>query len=165
MSSLYEIDKAYMEALNKATIIDEDTGEVFIDTDLLDALEGQYEAKIDNIVCFIKYLQGMNEMIKKEEAALYERRKANEKKVDNLKRYVSDSLNLHGLDKFETARNKLTFRTSKSVTVTNERLIDERYFITVLDKKLDKKMLLADLKNGAEIDGCELTIKSNLQVK
>ena len=165
MSSLYEIDKAYMEALNKATIIDEDTGEVFINTDLLDALDGQYEAKIDNIVSFIKYLQGMNEMIKKEEEALYERRKANEKKVDNLKRYVSDSLNLHGLDKFETVRNKLTFRTSKSVTVTNERLIDERYFITVLDKKLDKKMLLADLKNGAEIDGCELTIKSNLQVK
>lgn len=165
MSTLYELDREYLEALNNAVSVDEETGEVFINQDQLNAIGAAYEAKIDNIVCFVKNMQALSEAIKKEEAALNKRRAALDKKADWWKRYIAESMTLRGLDKIETPRNKLSFRTSKSVAVTNESLIDDRYFHTVLEKKLDKKLLLADLKNGAEIEGCELLVKSNLQIK
>ena len=162
---LYELDNQYLEAINNAVCVDEETGEVFINQDLIDALQGTYETKIDNIVCVIKEMQALSDAIKKEEEALNKRRKTLDKKIDWWKGYIAHSLELRGLEKLETPRNRLSFRTSKSVQVTNESLIDDRYFITVLDKKLDKKMLLADLKSGAEIEGCVLMVKSNLQVK
>lgn len=165
MSSLYELDKEYLEALNKAMSVDEETGEVFINEFVLEELEGQYEAKIDNIMCFIKNQQALSAAIKKEEEALKERRASIDKKIESLKSYVASSLNLRGLEKLETPRNKLSFRTSKSVLVKNENLIDNKYFLFVMNKKLDKKSLLDELKKGVEIEGCELLVKSNLQIK
>lgn len=165
MSSLYEMDKAYLEALNNAMTIDEETGEVLVDYAQLDALEGEYEAKIDNIVCFIKDQEALSLAIKKEADALSKRKKATDKKIEYLKRYVGESLKIRGLNKYETARNKLTFRKSEVVNVVEESLIDDCYFNEVTTKKIDKEALKKALKDGAEIVGVELLTKYNLQVK
>ena len=91
MSSLYELDKEYELALNNFKV-DEETGEVFFNNELLEQLEGDYKQKVDNIACYIKDLQALSQSIKNEKANLDERLKANDKKIDSLKNYLFVSL-------------------------------------------------------------------------
>ena len=60
--NLYEIDKAYVEALENA--MNSETGEV--DEYLLESLQCEYQQKIDNTVCYIKNVEALNEAIDKE---------------------------------------------------------------------------------------------------
>jgi len=52
---------------------------------------------------------------------------------------------------------------SGSVDVTNESAIPEEYWIEVTTKKLDKKRILKELKDGVDIPGCSL--KKNQYVR
>ncbi len=165
MPSLYELDKAYLQALESAMEIDEETGEVTINESALEAMEMEYGAKIDNIVCYVKNIEALNDAIKKEEEALKRRRQVNANKVERLKRYIGCSLNSRGYDKYETAKNKLSFRKSESVVITNQALIDPIYLKMKTEISVDKTALKQDLKGGMEIEGCYLETKHNLQVR
>ena len=65
---LYEIDNAILEC------IDMETGEV-IDAEKLDALNIERDAKIENVVLWIKDLKAEAEAIKAEKLTLAERQK------------------------------------------------------------------------------------------
>ena len=79
---LYEIDNAILEC------IDMETGEV-IDTERLDALQMERDAKIENVVLWIKDIKAEAEAIKAEKLALAERQKITENKVESLKKWVA----------------------------------------------------------------------------
>ena len=68
---LYEIDNAILDC------IDLETGEV-IDTERLDALNMERDAKIENVVLWIKDLMAEANAIKVEKLALAERQKVAE---------------------------------------------------------------------------------------
>lgn len=162
---LYEIDKRYMEVLDQGFSVDEDTGEILFDAENIDKLDDQFNEKVDNIACFIKDLNGLNDSIANEIKALQERKKQNDAKVDRLKGYLQSSMQLRNLNKLETTRNKLSFRKSVSVMVEDESLIDEDLFTVKVEKKLDKNKVKALLKEGIEVDGCKLQENINLQIK
>ena len=109
---LYEIDSAILEC------IDIETGEI-IDTERLDALNMERDAKVENVVCWIKDLKAEAEAIKAEKLALAERQKIAENKVESLKKWVAYAL---GGQKFSTARCAVSFRNTESVEVTEEGL-------------------------------------------
>ena len=109
---LYEIDSAILEC------IDIETGEI-IDTERLDALNMERDAKIENVVCWIKDLKAEAEAIKAEKQKLAERQKVAENKADSLKKWVAYAL---GGQKFSTARCAVSFRNTESVEVTEEGL-------------------------------------------
>lgn len=163
--SLYEINKEYIHALEQGFIVDEETGEIFFDKEALEKIDGDFKEKADNIACYIKDLEAFTTALDTEKKALDKRLKANKEKVSQLKEYLSQALNLREINKLETARNKITFRKSTSVDVLDEDAIDFKYFKEVVEKKLDKKTLLADLKKGAEVQGARLLEKQNIQVK
>lgn len=165
MKTLYEINQEYLKAIDTAFEVDEETGEIIFDEDIIEALNLEFNEKVDNTVCVIKHLQGLSDSIKAEKQALDERMKAVDKQIDRLKEYVSASLKMRDMNKFESARNKLSFRTSKKVEVLNESVIPEEYFKTEEVKKLDKKTILKELKEGKQIEGCFLKENSNLQIK
>ncbi|MDO4379088.1 MAG: siphovirus Gp157 family protein [Erysipelotrichia bacterium] len=165
MRSLYEINNDYLKALDNAFVMDEDTGEIFLQDEMLDQLADEFSDKVDNIVCYIKDLENLNDGIKAEKKALDERFKANEGRVENLKKYVSNALKIRNMAKYETPKCKLSFRTSKSVEVVDENSIDSNYWKEEVVKKLDKKTILDELKNGVEVNGCKLLVKNNLQIK
>ena len=165
MPSLYELDKAYLQALETCMEVDEETGEVTINEFALEAMDLEYGAKIDNIVCYVKNIEALNDAIKKEEESLNKRRKVNTNKIDRLKKYIGCSLNARGYDKYETAKNKLSFRKSESVVITNQSLIDPIYLKMKTEISVDKNALKQDLKGGMEIEGCYLETKHNLQVR
>ena len=164
MSSLYELDKEYELALNNFKV-DEETGEVFFNNELLEQLEGDYKQKVDNIACYIKDLQALSQSIKNEKANLDERLKANDKKIESLKNYLFVSLERREISKLETARNKLSFRKSTSLIVEDEKLVPRKYINKVVTEKIDKKAITDVIKSGKSVKGCYLQENYNLQIK
>ena len=164
MNSLYEIDKAYMSALNNFTV-DEETGEVIFNDEEIQKLEDDFKNKADNIACYIKDLSALNDAIKAEKAELDARYKANDAKINRLRCYLSQSLEMRDMRNLETPRNKLSFRKSTSVVISDEKLVPTQFIKTVVTEKIDKKGIGDALKKGERIEGCYLLESNNLQIK
>ena len=162
--NLYEINDAYEKALSNFTV-DDETGEVIFDDEEIKRLEGAFEEKVDNIACYIKSLNALSDSIKAEKQALDERLKANDKKVESLKKFLVMSLEMRDMKKFESARNKLSFRKSTSVVINEDAVLPTKYVKTVVTEKVDKKAIGDDLKNGEVVEGCYLKESNNLQIK
>ena len=163
--NLYEIDKAYLDVIESGFSFDDETGELLFDESMMDQLEGEFNTKIDNICAYIKNQEALKSGISDEIKSLNDRKKSVDRKIDYLKGLITDSMARRDVKKLETPRNKISFRKSVSVNVLDENQIDGSYFVEKIERKLDKKTLLADLKNGVEVDGAELLEKQNIQIK
>jgi type I site-specific restriction-modification system R (restriction) subunit len=164
---LYELTNDYL-ALLDAIDNDEIPEEAIADT--LEAITACIEDKADSIACLLKNLDADIVAIKAEEARLAERRKAKEKSHERIKQYLSETLQRAGLDKIETARNRITFRKSESVEVDEEAFIkwaeiNRDDLLTYSAPKVNKTEVKKALKDGIEIVGAELRIKNNIQIK
>lgn len=162
--NLYEINDAYEKALSNFTV-DDETGEIIFDDEEIKKLEGAFEEKVDNIACYIKSLNALNDSIKAEKQALDERLKTNDKKVESLKKFLVISLEMRDMKKFETARNKLSFRKSTSVVINEDAVLPNQFVKKVVTEKIDKKAIGEALKNGEVVEGCYLKESNNLQIK
>ena len=164
---LYELTNDYL-ALLDAIDNDEIPEEAIADT--LESITACIEEKADSIACLLKNLDADIVAIKAEEARLAERRKAKEKSHERIKQYLSETLQSAGLDKIETARNRITFRKSESVEVDEETFItwaqkNRDDLLTYSAPKVNKTEVKKALKSGAEIVGAELRINQNIQIK
>ena len=147
---LYEIDNAILEC------IDMETGEV-IDSEKLDALNMERDAKIENVVLWIKDLKAEAEAIKAEKLALAERQKIAENKVESLKKWVAYAL---GGQKFSTAKCAVSFRNTESVEVTEEGLEalmkEHDELLTYKAPEPNKKAIKDAIKDGLSVAGVQL---------
>lgn len=164
---LYELTNDYLAFL-EAIENDEIPEEAIADT--LEAITACIEDKADSIACMLKNLDAECAAIKAEEARLAERRKAKERQHERIKQYLSETLQRAGLDKIETARNRITFRKSESVEVDEEAFIkwaeiNRDDLLTYSAPKINKTEVKKALKDGIEIVGAELRIKNNIQIK
>ena len=162
MATLYEINNAILECC------DMETGEI-LDFERLEQLRLEKGQKIEGVALYIKNLDAEAAALKVEEAALAERRKAKENKAKRLKEYLAGALNGQ---KFETARVRLSFRTSTGVEIS-----DELALLTWLEKnnkdhcikyklpEISKSEVGKLLKAGEEMPGAALVERSNLQMK
>lgn len=162
---LYKINKYIQDVLENGYSFDEETGEVLFDESNLDTLEIAFNEKVDNIICYIKNLNALNDAIDSEIKALGERKKANDTKVESLKNYVVKSMKMRDMDKLETSKNKISFRKSKSLNVVDESKIPDVYFTQKIEKKVDKTAIKKALNDKKEVAGCELVTNINLQIK
>lgn len=165
MRSLYDINKDFLSVIENGFAFDEETGEITFDESNLTDLEMEFKDKADNVASYIKNRIALIESIKAEKKALDERLKQEDKRVSRLKDYLSEALKMRDMKDLETGRNKISFRKSVSVNVTDESKIADNYFTEKVERKLDKKSLLADLKKGEVVEGAELQENSNLQLK
>ena len=156
---LYEIDSAILEC------IDMETGEI-IDAEKLDALNMERDAKIENVVCWIKDLKAEAEAIKAEKQKLAERQKVAENKVESLKKWVAYAL---GGQKFSTARCAVSFRNTESVEVTEEGLEalmkEHDELLTYKVPEPNKTAIKQALKDGLTVAGVELVRNTNVIIK
>ena len=147
---LYEIDNAILEC------IDMETGEI-IDAEKLDALNMERDAKIENVVLWIKDLKAEAEAIKAEKLALAERQKIAENKVESLKKWVAYAL---GGQKFSTAKCAVSFRNTESVEVTEEGLEalmkEHDELLTYKAPEPNKKAIKDAIKDGLSVAGVQL---------
>lgn len=154
--TLYEINDAIK---NFEFEIDEETGEVK-NLSELDSLEMSRTDKIDNLLCLIKNIDATVNAIKEEEKKLATRRKAEEKKSERLRDYVKFIL---GGEKFESARNNVTYRKSKAVNIIDESILLLKYFS--IKKSVNKTAISDDIKSGIEVKGAEMVENISMILK
>ena len=139
---------------------DEETGEIFDDS-VLEELNLAKNEKVDAICCYIKDLKGDAKKIKDEADALASRAKSCTKKAESLTKYLENML---AGEEFESARNKVTYRQSKTVEIDDLFAIPEQY-LKYSDPTPDKVALGKTLKAGNMVTGCHLEEHSNMQLK
>lgn len=162
---LYEITSELRQ------LLEIDDQEYYLDT--IEALELEFEQKVDGIACYIKELQSECEAIKLEEKNLNERRKVKETKIESLKIYVMNEMKAVGKKKIETTRNVLSIRkTAQSIKFENEKeLIDrmskenDNRFLKYSQPTLDKTKIKEYIKDGGNIDGVWLEAGESFNLK
>ena len=158
--TIYEIDNNIMNC------IDMETGEV-VDTDKLNELQMERDAKIENVALWIKELKAETEAIKNEKQALAERQRVAENKAESLKNWLAYALNG---EKFKTAKCSISYRNSESVEVTEEGLEalmrDHEDLLTYKTPEPNKKAIKDAIKNdGLTVAGVQLVQKTSTIIK
>ena len=158
--TIYEIDNEIMNC------IDMETGEV-IDTEKLNELQMERDAKIENVALWIKELKAEAEAIKNEKQALADRQRVAENKAESLKNWLAYALNG---DKFKTAKCSISYRNSESVEVTEEGLEalmrDHEDLLTYKEPEPNKKAIKDAIKNdGLTVAGVQLVQKTSTIIK
>lgn len=155
MPSLYEIDQAIMNC------VDAETGEI-IDAEALEALTMERDRKLEGIALWIKNLQSDALAYKAEKDAFAARQRAAEKKLESLKRYLSDALQGQ---KFSTAKCAVSFRKSVTVEVEDVKFVPAEWLRVQTSVEPDKTAIKEAIKAGQEISGCKLVENFNIQIK
>ena len=160
--NIYEINQAIL------SLVDPETGEI-MDGEAFDQLQMEREAKLENVACWIKNLVAEGAALRAEEINLAERRKMVERKVERLKKYLSDALDG---EKFQTAKCAVTFRKTSKVEVTDACSVaawcDDNGMgdlVVYAAPTVSKTELAKLLKGGVEIPGAEIVEGLSLGVK
>lgn len=156
---LYEIiDK--IEELNHLDFTEND---VLVDT--LESLQLTLEDKIDNILKLIANNNAEISALKEEEDRLSNKRKTLNNSTIHIKKYLERCISNIPSKKFKnTLFNAYMQKNAPSLKIEEEIHIPKKYYITN-DPVLDKKLLLADIKNGARIGGVGLIQTESLRIK
>ncbi len=160
--NLYEINKSITD------MVDRETGEI-LDIEAFDSLVMERDEKLENMALWIKNLSAEATAIREEEKNLAERRKAVERKADQLKEYLSAFLSGQ---KFGTPRVSCSFRKSTSLEIKDEEKFvqtmaqTQRFeFLKYTAPTVDKKAVTDAIKAGQTVEGAYLIEKNNIQIK
>lgn len=157
---LYDLAKNYAQLMEMAEEMESDA---IVDT--LEALQDEIEEKVENIAKFIRNLEADAKIIKEEEKRLAERRQSIEKKIERLKQYLQEQLEVAGLQKVKRPMITVAIQNNPpSVEIADEKLIPSEFMIPQ-PAKIDKKAILERLKNGEEISGCSLKQTKGVRIK
>ena len=136
-------------------------------SDHLDMLDSERKQKIENYLHVINRLYNEEVAVTAEIDRLQEIRRSKENALDNIKSWLLISMKdgeKHEFDLFKVSRVR-----GREVLRLNESLcnsLPSKYKHTKQVETIDKKLLLKDLKAGAEIKGAEITIgKPSLRIK
>ena len=162
-NNLYEITSEYLEALD-CLEIDEETGEILY-FEAVDELAGSFEEKAESVACYIKNLDAFAGNLKAEEANLADRRKRTEKRVENMKKYLTSCMDAVGRDKIETAKVRVSFRKSVAVNIEDEQALPADFIVETVSTKPDKTAIKKAIQAGQGITGASLIENRNIQIK
>lgn len=164
---LYEITDNYMKLLE--AISSGDIPEEAI-ADTLEAVEGDFTDKIDNVSCYIKSLRAEAEAIKNEAAILAARAKIKLNEADRLTEFIKNAMTVAGKNKLETPRCKIMIKQNpESVTVGADfiswAMVHNAELLSYADPTPDKAKIKSELQAGVDIPGCTLTRGERIEIK
>lgn len=151
--TLYEINQ------NLLSLIDEETGEI-TDIAAFEALLGEKDAKLENIIKLYKNASADSTALKAEADAFAKRAKAATALADRMKAMLDAELDGNT---FECVTGKVSFRKSKALVVDDEARIPEQY--QRIAYSVDKTALKKAIENGDNIAGAHIEVRRNVQVK
>lgn len=164
--TFFEIDET-IRAILDSFEVDEETGEILsdIDFDLIESLKMERNFKLESMAMFFKELAYEIEALKEEAKKLKERAAIKERKMDSIKNYLSNYLQQHEdlSNGMETAKVKLSFRSSESVEISNPDIIPR--VLCRVKYEPDKKLIKEAIKAEVKVPGAELVKKNNLSIK
>ena len=144
--SLFDIgtDFYILDDLCNTLEINEETGEIFDNTETLETLFNEIQLelgdKLDNTIKVIKDLESKADMLKKEKQRLQNRQKAFENRTIMLKGLMLRALQATGKDKLKTLEHSFSIRTTEKLIVADENKVPTDYI------EFTKKVLNSDLK-------------------
>ena len=163
MRALYEINQDILDC------VDLETGEI-LDTEKLDALQMEREAKLEGVALWIKDMKAEAAAVKEEADKLNARKKALDSKIEAIKTWL-----LQALDggKLKTARCNVYQTHSQRVNIPDEpkligflQTLDEpEKFLRFKDPELRKDEIKKALKDGTIIPGAELEETESVVIK
>ena len=129
-------------------------------------IEAEIETKSTGIVAVVRNLEATVDAIDTEIKRLTDLKKVKKNNIDRLKEYTKECMELRGVKKLETSLGNISIRkTPGAVNILDEAIIPLNYITIEQVKKVDKKALLKDLKDGLIIDGVELKTGTSLTIK
>ena len=164
MRALYEIDQDILDC------VDMETGEI-LDTEKLDALQMEREAKLEGVALWIKDLRAEADAVKAEADKLTARKKALDSKVEGLKAWLAGALND---EKLKTARCNVYQTHSTRLNVIDEQSVVAYIQTHYREPELYLKFTLPDIrkdavktliKDGAEIPGACLEATESVVIR
>ncbi|HCG2230898.1 TPA: siphovirus Gp157 family protein [Staphylococcus pseudintermedius] len=161
MTTLFNLSDAYQQVYD--LIAEQGDETVLIET--LQSINDALEEKADGYVAVIKTLEADNVAIDEEIKRLRQRKTSNQNGISRLKESLQFSMESTGKEKFKTALNSYSIANNPpSLDVVEESLIPKEYWLSQAPK-LNKKDLLKDIKNGADIKGVEVKQTRSLRVR
>lgn len=157
---LYELSQQYSQLMELVEELDEIT---FRDT--LESIQEEIDDKVENTVKLMRSFQGDVEAIKSEEKRLADRRRAIENRIESIKGYLQNEMEIAGIDKVKRPTVTVSIANNPpSVSIEDESLIPSEYMIPQ-PEKIDKRALLTALKEGEEITGCFIKQTKGVRIK
>ena len=163
MRALYEINQDILDC------VDLETGEI-LDTEKLDALQMEREAKLEGVALWVKDLKAEAAAVKEEADKLNARKKALDNKIDGLKNWL-----LFALDgeKLKTPRcNVYQTHSQKLAVVDEEKLLqylklddDPDRYLRFREPELKKDEIKKALKDGEFFPGAALEETESVVIK
>jgi len=163
MRALYEINQDILDC------VDMETGEI-LDTERLDALEMEREAKLEGVALWIKDMKAEAAAVKEEADKLTARKKALDNKIDGLKNWL-----LYALEgeKLSTPRCKVYQTHSQRLVIEDEDDLISRLkesevpdtFLRFKEPELKKDEIKKALKAGGIIHGAALEETESVVIK
>ena len=163
MRALYEIDNEILAC------VDAETGEI-LDTERLDALQMEREAKLEGVALWEKDLQAEAAAVKEEADKLMARKRALDNKIQALKSWLLIAL---AGEKLKTPRCNVYQTHSTRVSVEDEAglvsflqtLNEPERFLRFKDPELRKDEIKKALKEGTIIPGASLEETESVVIK
>lgn len=163
--SLYELSTNYLQALDFLTDPEMDLPVEAVN-DTLEALGGELEDKAINVAKFFRNMEAAADAIKTAEANMAKRRKALENRVQWLKNYIKDNMEICGISDIECPHFKLSIQKNPAaVNILDEDAIPEQFKEQVISWKIDKTAIKNAINSGSVVPGTELINGTRLTVK
>lgn len=161
MVRLFDLTESYQQVYD--LIAEEGDEKALIDT--LESIEDAFEDKADGYQAVIKSLEADNVAIDEEIKRLRQRKTTNQNGIKRLKESLQEAMVRTDKTKFKTALHSYSIANNPpSLDIETEKYIPTEYWVSQAPK-VNKKDLLADLKNGKEIKGVTVKQTQSLRVR
>ncbi|MHB1651415.1 MAG: siphovirus Gp157 family protein [Desulfitobacteriaceae bacterium] len=149
-------------------LIDSEDFDLSVLEDTLQAVEGNIEVKVEGTIRMLKNWEAQAAAMEAEEKRLKDSRKALENRIDHIKDYVLQNMELMGKDKIPTSiGNVCRQKNPPSIDVVDMRVIPETYiYIPPVEPKVDKKAIMERFKaTGEMVLGTRLVQGFHLRIR
>jgi hypothetical protein len=159
--ALYDLTNEYFQILE---LMEDPEIDREIIQQVLGELTDKIESKAENIAKVIKSIEGDIEVISAEEKRLQGKRRALETNKERLKQYLEEQLELVGSTKVKTPLFSIGIQNNPvSVEVMDENMIPEDFISYT--PTINKKDILAQLKEGKEVPGAAIKQTRSLRIR
>lgn len=159
--NLFELTENYVKFFTMLEEADEITEEL---EEMANNLNIAIEEKSDNYVKMIKNLDADVEAYKNQEKIFNKKRKTAENKISWLKKNLQASMEQTGRKKVKTELFTISIqKNTPALDITSEDNIGDEYY--KVERTLNKKDLLKDIKEGLIIDGVGIKQSESLRIR
>lgn len=165
MTALYILAQEYRATADKLSDLELDDQTI---ADTLEGMSGDLELKATNVAMFVRNLESSAVAIKEAEGAMAARRKAIERRADNMRNYLLTNMQHAGITKIECPHFALSVRANPAAVVINEPGLIPAEFMRQPEPPPpapDKAAIKEVLKVGKEVPGAHLAQGVRLEIK